>query len=78
MVDRKLVVNEGEAPLVRRVFDLYLEKRSAVGVANILNAEHQTTKYHSSSNGNSRGSKVWNKNSVLSLLRNGRDGVSFR
>ena len=46
VVDRKLVVNEIEAALVRRIFTLYLELRSAVAVARALNAESQTTKHH--------------------------------
>jgi len=65
VVDRKLVVNEVEAALVRRIYDLYLDKRSAVAVAQALNAEHRTTKHHIASNGNSRGARDWDKNSVL-------------
>jgi DNA invertase Pin-like site-specific DNA recombinase/predicted nucleic acid-binding Zn-ribbon protein len=69
LVEHKLVVNRAEAELVRRVYDLYLDKRSAVAVANALNAEHRTTKHQISRNGNGRGARAWDKNSVLSLLR---------
>jgi DNA invertase Pin-like site-specific DNA recombinase len=68
VVDRKLVVNDVEAALVRRIYDLYLDKRSAVAVANALNAEHRTTKHHVASNGNSRGARDWDKNAVLKVL----------
>ena len=46
VVDRMLVVNEAEAALVRRLFDLYLGLRSAGAVARALNAECRTTKHH--------------------------------
>ena len=68
VVDRKLIVNEVEAALVRRIYDLYLDKRSAVAVAQALTAEHRTTKHHIASNGNSRGARDWDKNSVLYIL----------
>jgi hypothetical protein len=70
VVDRKLVVNEAEAALVRRLFDLYLDLRSAVGVARALNAECRTTKHHVSANGISRGAREWDRQAVLHVLRN--------
>ena len=70
VVDRKLVVNEAEAALVRRLFDLYLDLRSAVSVARTLNAECRTTKHRVSANGTSRGARKWDKQSVLHVLRN--------
>lgn len=68
VVDRKLVVNEVEAALVRRIYELYLDRRSAVAVAKTLNTEHRTTKHHLASNGNSRGAQAWDKNTVLRVL----------
>jgi DNA invertase Pin-like site-specific DNA recombinase len=70
VVDRKLVVNEAEAALVRRIFALYLERRSAVAVARALNAESQTTKHHVSTSGNDHGARAWDKQAVLHVLRN--------
>jgi DNA invertase Pin-like site-specific DNA recombinase len=69
VVDRKLVVNEAEAALVRRLYDLYLDLRSAVAVAGALNAEHLTTKHHVSKGGKSHGAREWDKNAVLHVLR---------
>ena len=66
---KKLVVNEAEAAQVRHIYDLYLDKRSAVAVANTLNAEHRSTKHHIASNGNSRGAREWQKNAVLHILK---------
>ena len=66
---KKLVVNEVEAAQVRRIYDLYLDKCSAVAVANALNAEHRSTKHHVASNGNSRGTREWQKNAVLAVLK---------
>jgi DNA invertase Pin-like site-specific DNA recombinase len=70
VVDRKLVVNEAEAALVRRLFDLYLDLRSAGAVARALNTECRTTKHHVSIKGTSHGAREWDKPSVLKVLRN--------
>jgi site-specific DNA recombinase len=70
VVDRKLVVNEAEAALVRRLYDLYLDLRSAVAVARALNAECRTTKHHVSITGTSHGARAWDKPAVLKVLRN--------
>ena len=70
VVDRKLVVNQSEAALVRRIYQLYLDLRSAVAVAGALNAENRTTKHHVSTGGRSHGARAWEKNSVLHVLRN--------
>jgi hypothetical protein len=68
--NRKLVVNEVEAVLVREIFDLYLAHRSALTVAHILNDRKRTTKRHRAENGNLRGSRTWAKDGVLRALRN--------
>jgi DNA invertase Pin-like site-specific DNA recombinase len=70
VIDRKLVVNEAEAALVRRIYDLYLDQCSATAVARALNAECRTTKHRVSTNGTSRGAREWDKQSVLHVLRN--------
>jgi DNA invertase Pin-like site-specific DNA recombinase len=68
VVDRKLVVNEVEAALVRQIYELYVGTHSAVAVATALNAEHRTTKLRVSRSGNSRGARAWDKNAVLKVL----------
>jgi DNA invertase Pin-like site-specific DNA recombinase len=68
--DKHLVINPVEAPLVRDVFDLYLDHKSTVAVARILNRDKRKTKRHRAGNGNVRGGERWNKNAVLRVLRN--------
>ena len=70
VVDCKLVVNEAEAALVRRLYHLYLDRRSVVAVARALNAECQTTKHRVSTNGKRHGARKWDKQAVLHVLRN--------
>ena len=70
VVDRKLVIDAVEAVLVREVFDLYLEHRSALVVAQVLNARKRVTKRHRAGNGNLRKARSWDKPSVLRILRN--------
>ena len=70
VVDSKLVVNESEAALVRRLFALYLDLRSAMAVGRALNAENHTTKHHVSANGNKHGARAWDNQAVLHILRN--------
>jgi hypothetical protein len=60
VIEKKLVVNNFEAVLVRDVFGLYLENRSALAVARELNARHQSTK----------SGHAWTKSDVLRVLRN--------
>ena len=68
--EKKLVVNPVEAPVVREAFELYLAHKSAGIVAGILNRKKRKTKRRRANNGNVRGGKAWNKNSVLRVLRN--------
>jgi len=68
--EKKLVINPVEAPVAREVFELYVAHKSAVMVAGILNREKRKTKRRRANNGNVRGGKAWNKNSVLRVLRN--------
>jgi DNA invertase Pin-like site-specific DNA recombinase len=70
VVDRRLVVNQSEAALVHRIYHLYLDLRSAVAVAGVLNAEGRATKHYLSTTGKSHGAREWEKNSVLHVLRN--------
>ncbi|MBI3184658.1 MAG: recombinase family protein [Myxococcales bacterium] len=68
--EKHLVVDELEAVLVREIFAVYLEQRSALAVARILNERHRSTKRHRAANGNLRESRGWNKADVLRVLKN--------
>lgn len=66
--NRKLIVNPQEAELVRRIFNLYLEKKTLLEVARILNAEGYKTKEYSRT-GKKYGGVPF-KNSNIQLMLN--------
>jgi site-specific DNA recombinase len=68
VVDKKYVVNETEAKLVRRVFDLFLKHESCRKVAVALNAEGHRTKVTTTKAGVRRGGHEWNQKSVYSIV----------
>ena len=68
--DKKLVVNDLEAVLVREVFSLYLRERSTLAVARILNESNRSTKRHVAVSGRLREARSWTKADVTSVLRN--------
>jgi DNA invertase Pin-like site-specific DNA recombinase len=68
--NKKLMVHELEAVLVREIFALYLEQRSALAVACVLNERHRSTKRHRAANGNLRAARPWTKGDVLRTLKN--------
>jgi DNA invertase Pin-like site-specific DNA recombinase len=70
VVDKHLVVNELEAVVVREIFDLYLQHRSALAVMRILNETGRITKRHKAKNGKVRKARAWDKDAVLRVLRN--------
>jgi len=67
---KRLVVNELEAVVVREIFALYIEQRSALAVTRILNDRHRSTKRHRATNGNLREARAWTKSDVLRVLKN--------
>jgi site-specific DNA recombinase len=67
---KKLVVNDLEAVLVREVFSLYLQQRSTLAVARLLNESSRSTKRHVAVNGRLREARSWTKADVTRLLRN--------
>lgn len=69
VVDKKLVVNELEAALVREVFALYHEHRSALAVVRILNERHHTPR-RNTIGGLARMPRAWVTNDVLRILNN--------
>jgi DNA invertase Pin-like site-specific DNA recombinase len=70
VVDKRLVVDELEAVVVREIFSLYLEQRSALAVSRLLNERQRSTKRHRSINGTVREGHGWSKNDVLRILKN--------
>jgi site-specific DNA recombinase len=70
VVDKKLVPNELEAVLVSDIFDLYIERRSALAVANELNEQKRYTKRRRTNDGKAKKSHPWNKTDVLRVLKN--------
>ena len=60
MVDGKLVINEKEAVIVRRIFELYLQGNSFISICHILENEGYTPMH---------GGR-WSKSTVMGMLRN--------
>jgi site-specific DNA recombinase len=68
--EKRLVVNELEAVLIREIFALYLEQRSALAVARILNERHLSLTRHRQKNGDLRPARPWTKADVLNVIKN--------
>ena len=60
MVDGKLVINEKEAVIVRRIFELYLQGNSFISICHILENEGYTPMH---------GGR-WSKSTIMGMLRN--------
>ena len=63
LINGKLVINETEAAVIRRIFDLYLQGIGMQGIANILNDEGVRRQY---------GRKKWHHTTVNYVLNNER------
>ncbi|MBK8176632.1 MAG: recombinase family protein [Rhodospirillales bacterium] len=70
VVDRKLVVNETEADLVRLVFDRFLRLGSATKLAQELRRAGHTTKSWTTQDGKSRPGKPIDKGAIYKILGN--------
>lgn len=70
VVDKKLVVDEFEAVVVREIFALYLEHRSSLAVVRALRERQRSTKRHRAANGNLREGREWVKSDVLRVVKN--------
>ena len=68
IVDKKYVVNRGEATLVRRIFELFLELQSCRKVAEALNAEGLVTKKYRTKTGKECGGVPWKGRTIYDLL----------
>lgn len=84
--DKRFVINETEAKLVRRIFDLYLELRSAERVASELNRLGFRRKSYMTEKGRPFGGQLFDQISVLRILQrkvyigmivNERTGLEF-
>jgi len=65
----KLVINPKEAELVRKIFDMYIEKRSLTSVTMVINDLGFTTKQHASETGKKFGGIQFRSNGLQQLLR---------
>jgi site-specific DNA recombinase len=70
VVQTKLVVNETEAAMVRQIFELYLEKQSALAVVKELEHRGWRTKQWTTRKETVRGGRPFNRNSLYELLTN--------
>ena len=67
---KRLVVDEFEAIVVREIFALYLEHRSALVVARLLRERHHATRRRRPRSGHPRAIRQWTKSDVLRVLGN--------
>src|SRR6266511_1852169 len=68
--DRKLVVNEGEAELVRLIFSRFLRLGSATKLGHELRRAGQTTKSWTTQDGQHRAGKPIDKGALYKILNN--------
>jgi len=68
--DNTLVIVPKEAETVREIFALYLQYRSPLELARILNKRGVVTKMHHFETGKVRGGKVFSKANLIYMLRN--------
>src|SRR5690606_22212344 len=67
--DKRLVIIEHEAQVVRDIFERYLDRQSALEIAQHLNDTHQLTKQRITSKGRVRAGRGWTKDAVLRILK---------
>ncbi|GEL74885.1 recombinase family protein [Myxococcus virescens] len=67
--DKRLVVNEYEAVVVREAFELYLQHQQASVVSRLLNEAGRKTKRYEAQSGTTRAARKWTTQDVLRLLR---------
>ncbi|MBU8900708.1 recombinase family protein [Corallococcus sp. M34] len=69
VVDKRLVVNEYEAVVVREAFELYVQHQQASAVARLLNETGRKTKRYEAPSGATRAARKWTTQDVLRVLR---------
>ncbi|XXF79767.1 recombinase family protein [Myxococcaceae bacterium GXIMD 01537] len=67
--DKRLVVNEYEAVVVREAFELYLQHQQASTVSRLLNETGRKTKRYEAQSGATHAARRWTTQDVLRLLR---------
>jgi DNA invertase Pin-like site-specific DNA recombinase len=70
VANRRLVVNETEASLVRQIYARYLELGSVVELADVLNAQGHRTKLQQNASGPHRGGCIFRRGTLYHLLSN--------
>ena len=70
MVEKKLVRNDTEAILIRKIFEQYLVTPSTYGIAHWLNQQGYRTKVRQLKQGGSTGGGEFRQNVVYDILRN--------
>ena len=68
IVDRRYVINQDEAKLVKRIFKLALQLQSCQKVADALNAEGLRTKVYQTKTGKQFGGELWSGRRVYETL----------
>ena len=68
-VEGRLVVNEGEAPLVREIYRIYLERQSLTATIEELDRRGWRTKTWTTKDGVARDGRAFNKVTLYHLLR---------
>ncbi len=68
--NRKLIINEQEAKLVKKIYSIYLKESSILNTTNILNEEGFTTKKYIAQSGRITGGKPFIKNNIQIILKN--------
>lgn len=69
-INHKLIINDKEAKLVREIFDLYLEEKSLLKVAMILNEKGYRTKQFTSKTGKAFGGTKFKNTNIQLILKN--------
>jgi len=69
-VNHKLVINQQEAEIVKKIFSLYLEKGSSLSVAMALNENGYRTKIHLGSSGKKIGGMKFTSSGVQLFIKN--------
>lgn len=68
--DRRLIINENEAKIIRTLFDVYIEKGSITKTYRELNGLGFRTKIWTSSTGKTHGGNKFDKSNVKNILTN--------
>ncbi len=68
--NRRIVINEQESKLVKKIFDIYLKENSMLRTMSVLNEEGFTTKNYVAKSGRITGGRSFVKNNIQLILNN--------